>query len=62
MTHLETARYNEVIGLQIAAVREIAAKLEPDLPLERLETEIAALEAALAELKADIAAVPHRKP
>lgn len=62
MTHIETARYNEVIGLHIGAIREIAHKLNEDSDLEELETIIAELEGTIAELKGSLAAMPHRHP
>jgi len=60
MTHIETARYNEVIGLQIGAIREIAHKLSENSSLEELEAIIAELEGTVADLKGSLAAVPHR--
>jgi hypothetical protein len=61
MTHIETARYNEVIGLQIGAVQEIAHKLNENLALEELEAIIAELEGAIADLKGSLAAMPHKR-
>jgi len=62
MTHIETARYNEVIGLQIGAIREIAHKLNENSAMEELEEIIAELEGTIAALKGSLAAVPHRHP
>lgn len=62
MTHIETDRYNEVIGLQIGTVREIAHRLSEDCDLEELEAIIAELEESIAGLKESLAAVPHSHP
>ena len=62
MTHIETARYNEVIGLQIGAIREIVLKLNEKCEMEELEAIIAELEGTIAELKESLAAMPHRHP
>jgi len=61
MTRIETSRVNEVIGLQIANVQEAAHKISSDGELETIETEIGALEQAVAELKGSLAALPHRQ-
>ena len=61
MTHIETARYNEVIGLQIGAVQEIVHKLNENLDLEELEAIIAELEGEIADLKGSLAAMPHKR-
>lgn len=53
MTHIETARFNEVIGLQIGAIREVAHKLDENSDLEELE-------AVIAELEGSLEAMPHR--
>lgn len=62
MTHIETARYNEIIGLQIGAIKEIVHKLNEDRDLEVLESIAAELEDAIACLKASLAAMPHKHP
>jgi hypothetical protein len=62
MTHIETARYNEVIALQVGAIREIAHKLHEDRDLEDLESITAELEDAIAALKTSLAAMPHKNP
>jgi len=62
MTHIETARYNEVIGLQIGAIKEVVHKLNENRDLEELEAIIAELEGTIAELKGSLAAMPHRHP
>jgi len=60
--HIETARYNEVIGLQIGAIQEIAHRLNENLDLEKLEAAIAELEESVADLKGSLAAMPHKRP
>jgi hypothetical protein len=60
MTHIETARLNEVIGLQIGTIQEAAHKLNADSDLEDLEATITQLEVAIADLKASLAGTPHR--
>lgn len=62
MTHIETARFNEVIGLQIGAIREVAHKLHENSELEELEAIIVELEGMIADLKGSLAAMPHRHP
>lgn len=58
MTHMETARVNEMLGLQIGIIKDFAAKLNGD-DLERLETDLAAVEEAVRELKGILAGLPH---
>jgi hypothetical protein len=60
MTHIETARFNEVIGLQIGAIRETVHKLNENCDLEELESIVAELEGMTADLKRSLAAVPHK--
>ena len=60
MTHIETARFNEVIGLQIGAIRQITQKLSENSTLEELEAIVAELEGTVADLKESLSAVPHR--
>jgi len=62
MTHIETARYNEVIGLQIGSVQEIAHRLNENRDLEELEAIVSELEGSIADLKASLAAMPHKQP
>ena len=62
MTHIETARFNEVIGLQIGAIQETAHTLNADSDLEELEANIAELEISIADLKATLAGIPHEHP
>ena len=60
MTHIETARFNEVIGLQIGAIKETVHKLNENRDLEELESVVAELEGMIAGLKRSLAAVPHK--
>ena len=62
MTHIETARFNEVIGLQISAIQEIVHKLNENSELEELEAIVAKMEGMIADLKATLAAFPHKHP
>lgn len=62
MTHIETARFNEVIGLQIGAIQEIVHKLNENSELEELEAIVAEMERMIADLKATLAAFPHKHP
>jgi hypothetical protein len=59
MTHIETARVNEMLGLQIGVVRDIAHKLD-DRNLQQLEADIAELEGAVGELKEMVKSLPYR--
>jgi hypothetical protein len=59
MTHIETARVNEMLGLQIGVIRDAAGNLNGD-DLERLEAEIAALEKEIRKLREMMAGLPHR--
>lgn len=59
MTHIETARVNEMLGLQIGVVRDAAGKLNGD-DLQRLEADIAGLETAIKKLKEMLKGLPHR--
>jgi hypothetical protein len=60
MTHIETARFNEVIGLQIGSIQETVLKLNENRDLEDLESVVAELEGMIADLKRSLAAVPHK--
>ena len=59
--HIETARYNEVIGLNIGAIQEVAQKLNVNRDLEEMEVIIAELEGATADLRESLAAMPHQR-
>lgn len=61
MTHFETSRVNEVIGINIGIVQEAARRLSPGLELEQLQDEIVALERSIEELKKSIDSLPYRK-
>lgn len=58
MTHIETTRVNEVLGLQIGVVRDFSARLDAR-DLEQLDQDIAELEGAIRELREMLASVPH---
>jgi hypothetical protein len=60
MTRIETARVNEVIGLQIGTIQEAAHKLNAGSDLQELEVDISSLEKAVAELKSTLAALPYQ--
>jgi hypothetical protein len=59
MTHIETARVNEMLGLQIGTVREFLGRLDSQ-DLEQLEKDVTELEGAVRELKALLGSLPHR--
>ena len=59
MTHIETSRVNEVIGLHIGTIQEAAHKLSASSDLEQLEVDIAALEKTITDLKDSMAALPY---
>jgi len=61
MTHLETARVNEVIGLKIGMVQEAAHKLSETGEIEQLEADISTLEKNIADLKESLAAIPYKR-
>jgi tetrahydromethanopterin S-methyltransferase subunit B len=62
MTHIETARFNELIGLQIGAIQETVHKLNENRDLEELESIVAELESTITDLKRSLAAFPHKHP
>lgn len=59
MTHIETARVNEMLGLQLGVIRDAAGKLNGD-DLQRLEADIAGLENEVKKLKEMLKGLPHR--
>ncbi len=59
MTHIETARVNEVLGLQIGVVREFIGRLNSQ-DLEQLERDVTELEGALRELRVLLDSLPHK--
>ena len=59
MTHFETARINELIGLQIGIIKEEARKLKVSSDLQVLEADVVSLEKAVGNLKKSLAALPH---
>jgi cell division protein FtsL len=62
MTHIETARVNEVIGLQIGIIQEAARKLNMNSELQDLATDITALEKTITDLKDTLAGIAHKHP
>uniref|UniRef100_C6E263 Uncharacterized protein n=1 Tax=Geobacter sp. (strain M21) TaxID=443144 RepID=C6E263_GEOSM len=61
MTHIETSRVNELIGINIGKVQQTAQRLTATMELEDLEAQIADLEKAIAELKESLMALPYRR-
>ena len=59
--HIETARYKEVIGLNIGAIQEVAQKLNVNRDLEELEAIIVELEGTIVDLRSSLAAMPHKR-
>lgn len=59
MTQIETTRINDLLGLQIAAIQEVAQKLDVDSDFRGLEANISALEKRIADLKVSLEAIPH---
>lgn len=59
MTHIETARVNEVLGLQLGVVREFIGRLNSQ-DLEQLERDVAELEGAVRELRGLLDSLPHQ--
>jgi polyhydroxyalkanoate synthesis regulator phasin len=62
MTQVETARINELIGLQIGAIQEDAQRLDVNSDLQELEANVATLEKRIADLKASLVGIPHDHP
>ncbi len=60
MTHIETARVNEALGLQIGVVRDLSGRLDPQ-DLEKLEGDLDELEGAIQELRKLLASLPHQR-
>ena len=58
MTHIETARVNEMLGLQIGVIRQAAARLDTN-NLELLEADLDVLEEAIKKLREMLAGLPH---
>ena len=59
MTHLETTRVNDLIGLKIGVIQEEAQKLDVNSSLQELEVNLSALEKRTADLKVVLEAIPH---
>jgi phage FluMu protein gp41 len=58
MTHIETARVNEMLELQIAVIRDAAGKLN-GADLEQLAKDLGELEKAIKSLREIMAGLPH---
>ena len=61
MTHIETSRVNEVMGIKIGTVQEAAHRLSAVMELEELELGIAELEKCIADLKESLAGLPYKR-
>lgn len=59
MSQIETTRLNDLIALRIGAIKELARTMRADSELQELETLIAELEGATAELRTTLEAIPH---
>jgi hypothetical protein len=59
MTRIETARVREVMGFNIAAIKDAAAKLDVNSDLQELEADLSALDKSIAELKDTLVSLPH---
>lgn len=59
MTHIETARVNEMLGLQIAVIKDIVHNIDGD-DLGKLDNDLSDLEAAILKLRAMMVSLPHR--
>jgi len=62
MSKIETARINDLLGLQIGAIQEVAQKLNVDSNFQELEANIFDLEKRTADLKVSLEAIPHDHP
>jgi hypothetical protein len=58
MTHIETARVNEMLELQIAVIRDAAGKLN-GADLEQLTKDLGELEKAIKGLREIMEGLPH---
>ena len=59
MTHFETARVNEMLGLQIGVIKDIASKLNDD-DLEQLERDLIVMGDSIKEARSMVESLPHR--
>ena len=59
MSHIETTRLKDLIAIRIGAVQEFAQAMTVDRDVKELETLVAELEQATAELKTTLVAIPH---
>ena len=58
MAHFDTARINEMLGLQIGIIQEVARKLNAD-NVEQLERDLENMEGAIKEIRSTLEGVPH---
>lgn len=58
MAHFDTARINEMLGLQIGIIQEVARKLNGD-QVEQLERDLAEMEGAIKEIRSTLEGLPH---
>jgi len=59
MTHFDTARINEMLGLQLGVIKDIALKLDGD-DLEQLEINLTAMEGAVKDIRSMVEGLPHQ--
>lgn len=59
MTHFETARVNEMLGLQIGVIKDLAQQLNGD-DLEQLEKDLILMGNSIKEARSMVEGLPHR--
>ena len=59
MTHFETSRVNELIGLQIGKIKELVNLLNPSLDIQEIDSRLTEVEVAVAELRDSLSFLPH---
>ncbi|MGB9080249.1 MAG: hypothetical protein WCD00_03040 [Desulfuromonadaceae bacterium] len=59
MTYFNTARINEMLGLQIGVIKNLALRLDGD-NLENLEINLTAMEDAIKNIRSMVEGLPHR--
>jgi len=59
MTHFNTARINEMLGLQLGVIRDITLKLDDD-NMEELESNLTEMEAAIKNIRSMLEGLPHQ--
>ncbi len=58
MTHFNNARINEMLGLQLGIIKNIALKLDGN-DIEQLESNLAEMEVAMKDIKSMVEGLPH---